>query len=175
MRLVEIVKSGDQDSDEAIDLYIKIASEITEKSVDWYWSEPKSEPMKAMFKEMEQKVEKETESLERERKELVAERDRVVAEAKAGVSKWQKANKAIWSAMGIYTPPFDAVEKAYKKFDKQYGERLKELGREIGKIEDRVRRERDEKMVHLVLTDLGFADTEENRQAILDTEVLFWD
>lgn len=147
LKLAKMAEAGD-DSDTAVDAWVKLQKEIAKKSVDWYNSKPKSEEAKALYKEYREKNKKDTRELKARLDELIKERD----EAR---NNWFKNN----------------LTYATQRLDKE----ASKVAHQIYQIESANTSAMKKKLVSIVLRDLGFADTEENRRIILDTEVLFWD
>lgn len=167
-KLANDAESGNDDK-EAVDRYIAIQKEIIDKSVDWYESKPKSERAKNLYS----KYEHETEQLTRVLKQDI---DAIFESA-------EKNRKEVYDKVLSRYPKFmrnlDTIKSTARSesVDAWNKKRLEAtpLQQKARSLEDALRMKMETELVDVVLKDLGFAVTPENRRLIYDSQVLFWD
>lgn len=154
---------------ETIDRYIAMQKEIIDKSVAWYDDEPKSERAKALYKERDEKRRKIEDTLGKPYHELDRElrqkRDSQADEYER-THPWPKDKKA----QEISIKEFRKIMEVYEKNPK-----LNKLKKEYTDARRSVDVWFDSKLIDVVLRDLGYAVTDENRDLIRKSQVLFWD
>lgn len=152
-----------------IDRYNAAQEEIIDKSVAWYDDNPKSERAKALYKERDEKLRKVEDTLGKPYRELDKElrqkRD-VLADEYERTHPWPKDKKAQELSM----KEFRKIMEIYEKDPK-----LNKLKKDYNDARSSVRVWFDSKLVDVVLRDLGYAVTDENRDLIRKSQVLFWD
>lgn len=143
---------SDDNAAEINERTLAFMKKIEEKSIDWYEDEPKSERAKAWKKEKDKAFEKIEKTLE--------------AKAKDADKLYQttRDNDPMWKFAGIESRKVKDLYEAYRKARKEWWD-----------AKSAVRSLYDDKLVDVVLKDLGIPVTEENRKRIYASEVLFWD
>lgn len=154
---------------ETIDRYIAMQKEIIDKSVAWYDDEPKSERAKALYKERDEKRRKIEDTLGKPYHELdreLLQKRNSQADEYERTHPWPKDKKA----QEISMKEFRKIMEVYEKDPK-----LNKLKKEYTDARHSVDVWFDSKLVDVVLRDLGYAVTDENRDLIRKSQVLFWD
>jgi len=149
--LSRVGESGDF-SDNDLKRYEGFQRKIVDTSIDWYEDKPKSERAKAWKKERDQALNNVEKTLGMKAKEAYKEYTTT------------RDNDPMWKFAGMESRKVKDLYEAYSKAHK-----------EEWTAERAVRNAYDNKLVDVVLKDLGLPVTDENRKHILASQVLFWD
>lgn len=143
-----------------IDRYIAFQKKIIDNSIDWYFDEPKSEAAKKWKSEKEKAIQKVENTLgkrfENLDKDYIKERNQLFDEYK--------------------DKPYKKLRKKLDQVDNIFNQRgLEKARNEYREAERLVRSKYKDKLVEVVLKDLGMPVTDENKYLIIQSQVLFWD
>ena len=150
--------------------FAEMMQEISNKSVDWYYSEPKTDRTRKIYEQYDKKIAEIEETLEKPYLEL---REAEWERRRKHVEEFDRTN--VWPKKGTKEEDeyFDKYSNWMKLFE--YSDEYKKAKGKYEHAESLAKAWRDSKLVDAVLRDLGFAVTDENREYILKSGVLFWD
>lgn len=162
---------ADDTTEDDIDRYIKMQKEIINKSVDWYEGEPKSDRAKALYAKVDREEKALIEVLEQDLHEI---NERAVKKGKeAEENALKSANINIFNREKIAKKARQArIDAENDVWKTERGNKISKASLELSLSLDS---KRDKELVDVVLKDLGFAVTDENREYIIRSGVLFWD
>lgn len=167
----------DYTNDSNVDLYVKLQSEIYNRSINLYEDEPKSERAKAVVEYRDNRIKQEVDPLEKKLIDMHGQEKlrKVHDDADAKASEKEKQLKASgMSDKEAWEESFKLYQGMVRKFENgQFWKSYKKALDEVRAKEREISADFDEKIAKVILQDLGFAVTDENLELLDKSRLMF--